>query len=661
MAAVNIPCPECGRLLKLPDRALLGKKGRCGKCGHRFILQEPAAPQFAPVDERESNQFDAANFEFDASEENGSTGDETLVGIAARYIPEEPISRGHVPGTVQAAPPARPAPLPVNEPPPAAEIMPLTAPEPEADADTLARVRQRKKAVERRKKITIGVSAVAVVAVSLGTYFGLTGGQNAKSKKKSRAVAAKVQEAEEEPEGDGALGSEVEAQGATPITLALVPEGARIVVHLRPAELWQTGGSAEEFRACLGPVGVWLEGIIKTKCLLEPAKIEELLVALIPISRDEFDVSYVVRTKSDMKKSELIDKFDGELIDQPRQHYVGPERAYLILDARTFASAPKAMVESLLQSVSGNTVTSEGIQLLLTKTDRKQHFTLLCELEDVRLGTKNLAPANAQKLLEGVVDFFGDDVETIAWSLHLGDADTGGTLHSEVLVRNKLSRAPAKLEGDLKKKLAGLPAEILNIAHKTDPKTIGEKKIVGRFPVMTKIVERSTHFGNGHRLVTMQVELPERAGPNLALGTLFAWNQTTLPDYGQKSSAPTVAAADDPKLPEKIADRLKKKITVDFRRTPLQDAIASIAEDTGVKIKLDGPGMKLAGVTQNEVQTFQMEDVPATDVLYKIIIENTKDKLVLIVDEEKKIATVTSVAVAEDKKLKPFPLKPKGK
>ncbi len=122
------------------------------------------------------------------------------------------------------------------------------------------------------------------------------------------------------------------------------------------------------------------------------------------------------------------------------------------------------------------------------------------------------------------------------------------------------------------------------------------------------------HFTNSHRLVSMNVELPERAGPNLALGTLLTWNQTTLADYGQKSRAPT-NSGDEPKLPDKIADRLKKKITVDYRRTPLQDAIASIAEDTGVKIKLDGPGMKLAGVTQNETQTFQMEDVPASDVL----------------------------------------------
>ncbi|MGE5190883.1 MAG: hypothetical protein ACM3U2_00160, partial [Deltaproteobacteria bacterium] len=461
--------------------------------------------------------------------------------------------------------------------------------------------------------------------------------------------------------------AEQDLQAPKPIALTPVPEGARIVIHLRPADLWQAGGSAEEFRACLGPLGVWLENTIKTRCLLEPSKIEEVLFALIPISRDEFDLACVVRTKNDMKKSELIDKFDGELIDQPRQHYVGPERAFMILDTRTFASAPRSMVDSFVQSAGGASITSDGIQALLPKTDRKKHFTLLCELEDVRLGMKNLAPDNAQKLLEGVLDFLGDDIETIAWSLHLGDAENSDNLTSSLLVRNRLSRSPPKLEADLKKKLAGLPAEILSIARKTDPKKLGEKKIVGRYPAMMKVVQEVTHFNNSHRLVTMQVELPERAGPNLAVGTLFAWNQTTLPDYGKASAAPARPVAAGEKLPDKIADRLKKKISVDFHDDFLFAAMDFIGGEIGVQIKLDGPNMKLVGVTQNERQQFAMENVPATAVLHKILVDKTKDarnpngKLVLIVDEEKKIATVTSADNAKDKNLKPFPLQPAGK
>src|SRR5262249_53212082 len=199
-----------------------------------------------------------------------------------------------------------------------------------------------------------------------------------------------------------------------------------------------------------------------------------------------------------------------------------------------------------------------------------------------------------------------------------GDAENSSNLVCDLLVRNRLTRSPPKLEADLKKKLAGLPAEILNIAQKTDPKKIGDKKIVGRFPAMTKVVQELTHFNNSHRLVTMQVELPERAGPNLALGTLLAWNQTTQPDYGKTKSARASPATVEAKLPDKFTDRLKKKITVEFRRTPLEDAIAAIAEEAGLTIKIDGPGLKDVGVTQNQPQTFAMENTPASAVLHRL-------------------------------------------
>ena len=38
---LRIPCPKCGAELKLPDRSMLGRTGKCPKCAHRFTLTEP--------------------------------------------------------------------------------------------------------------------------------------------------------------------------------------------------------------------------------------------------------------------------------------------------------------------------------------------------------------------------------------------------------------------------------------------------------------------------------------------------------------------------------------------------------------------------------------------------------------------------------------------
>jgi hypothetical protein len=664
MPAIDIPCPECGRLLKIPDRSMLGRKARCGKCQHKFILQErtvaPAAPRTQLANAQSSRaQAPAAPMQFESSDGDEDDNDRTMMGVAARFITPELRAALQAPVAAPVAPQVaapRPAP-PVVEAPFAPDALALSTAEADAEVDNVARVRERKQAAKRRQQIVMGASAAGIVVVALALYAGFSGKGSARPGKKGPAHVAKAVADEETDDDSGDAENTEKSTRVEPILLSPVPEGARIVINLRPADLWQAGGTAEEFRACLGPVGVWLEQVIKTQCILEPSKIEELLFALIPISRDSFDFAFVVHANSDLKKSELIDKIDGELIDEPRQHYVGPERAWMIVDSRTFASAPKSMVDSFVQSAGGSAVTSEGIQALLAKTDRKKHLTLLCELEDVRLGTGTLVPANVQHLLEGIVDFFGDDVETVAWSLNLGEASSATKLTSELYVRNRLSRSPPKLEADLKKKLAALPAQVLELVYKTDPKKIGEKKIVGRYPMMTKIVEQKTHFSNSHRLVSMNIELPERAGPNLALGTLFTWNQTTLPDFGKSSSAPS-SPGDGQKLPDKIADRLKKKITVDFRNDFLYAAINFISDETGVTIKLDGPGMKMVGVTQNERQQFAMEDAPATAVLAKIL--NAK-KLVLIVDEENNVATVTSNFTADEKKLKPFPLEAAGK
>src|SRR5262249_45817709 len=44
----RIPCPRCGVELRLPDRKLLGKNGKCPKCGHRFVLAEPKPAEPGP-------------------------------------------------------------------------------------------------------------------------------------------------------------------------------------------------------------------------------------------------------------------------------------------------------------------------------------------------------------------------------------------------------------------------------------------------------------------------------------------------------------------------------------------------------------------------------------------------------------------------------------
>lgn len=649
MARLEIACPKCGQRLKVPDRSLLGRKARCGKCAHKFVMQESAVRSKGEAAKPVSSGSFEAPLEFADLKANASRGE-----AAERPAKQKTQRLKLEPDTVPAVA-SHPIEFPSLETDDAAPFEGIDlSPVVDSDAELFSR-RRFQSSNNRRLQSLIGIGVVLLLAGGAAAYFVVARPNSAKVGPSS-ATTARV---EADAPASGVVRHErvPSPTRGKPLSLQYVPMGARIVVHLRPADLWEPGSSGEEFRACLGPLGIWLESQINTFCLVEPAKIEEVLFGLIPASRETFDVAAVVRTRHDVKRSELLNKINGELVDQPRPHYLTDKTAYLLPDARTIAIAPRELASSMLESVDGGGVTSEGIQALLARTDRDRHFTLLAELEDVRIGVDSLAPANARSLLNAVVDFFGENVETVAATFHLGDPDEERDLFAQVLVRNRVTRSPPHLRDDLQKQLSRLPTEMLQVVNRTNPRKLGEKRIVGRFPIMTKVVEQSSVFEVNRRLVSLECRLPERAGPNLALGALLTWNQTTLPEYGRSPTISSTAGASPSTLPGTIAERLQKKIDVEFRDDFLYVAIDFIGEETGVEFKLDGAGMKRAGITQNEKQKFTLEKTPAIAILDRIL---TPRKLVLIVDEQKKVATITGAEEAADKKLQPFPLKSAG-
>jgi gluconolactonase len=118
---------------------------------------------------------------------------------------------------------------------------------------------------------------------------------------------------------------------------------------------------------------------------------------------------------------------------------------------------------------------------------------------------------------------------------------------------------------------------------------------------------------------------------------------TTATDYWHRQA---IAA-------QSISERLMKKISVDFKNEFLSSAVAVVSRETDVRITIDGPGMKMVGVTQNERQQFKFENVPATVVLARML---NRKMLVLVVDDENDRAIITSRAAPAAQGLKLLPL-----
>lgn len=629
--------------MKLKDASLLGKTGRCPKCAHRFLLENPAE------DEVQMELVEAP------APIVRSQGAQPKVGTSAQWVPDAP--GGH----------ATTLPQLTSETP----ALPLSIPIGVAGSDPLSRLKRkrRKRSLPQLVVMCCGLAVLLAGAAwgwqNYGNALTAPGPSKLAGKKNGKPPAPADNAGEQAVEDDmgmdvGENGNELGRPTAgKPIELLWIPSGARIVINLRPAELWKAGELGEgEFIAGLGPLGLWMASQMESFVFAKPSQIEELLVCLIPGARGTPpDVAVVVRRLPDQKfkKSELIEKFAGQAIETGPVKYYANEKWAMVLrpDMQTYAIGPASMAAEITRSSENPNPTDTGIEELLAKTDRKLHFTVLCTPTDLKIHGEFLAPPNAQVFLQSIADWIAndDEAEAVAFSFHL----TPNQFFAQMLARNSAIVKTPKLAKSFQSRLESTPQRILETIRLMNPQQIGPRKVIGRVPAMTKVVQLGTKFQTGNRLVSMTFAGPERAGPNLALGTLLAWDESTRTNLdGSAASGTTVATT---QVKKSLKELLKTKIDVDFRRSPLEDAFLYIAGEAKFDLYVDGDALKAAGYTKNMPQTFQDESITASAALAKIISTGKYDKMCFVIDESKNLVTVTTRQKAEDTKLTIYEMK----
>jgi hypothetical protein len=625
MISIQIPCPECGSELRLRDRSMLGRMGKCPKCGNRFILEEP----------------DEVELEL-ADKPKPAAQPQPRVGAAPKRESER-------------AAPVAPAFLPEAEPAPTLAFAPA------AGIDPLQPVKQTRRKRRKKNKVPFILGAFSLVCiVGLVAMFGMSPASSAKPQRKPGKVAQKHDaESAESTDDDNGDPVEQETEVAAgkvkgrPIELFNLPTGSSVVVNLRPAELWSAREG--EFIACLGPLGTWLESTLKTVCQEEPKNIEECLLAVIPgIRGTPPDFAAVVHLKNEMKKSDLLERFGGERMDDVPGgvYYVAGDKAYVLRDLKTYAVGPVKSAKEMVEAREYSNPTPAGIDELLPRSDRSKLISMIFVPKDVRLHSEFLAPAIAQPFLQNAIDWISndDEVESVLWSVELEPK-----FHSEIVLRNARSTRPPALARAFDKKLQETPHRILDAVEMMNPVQVGRRKIIGRVPAMSKVFALQTRVAVGKRnesFALLTTELPERAGPNLALGTLLAWDESTRTNFNKpKPKGPDKSEGNVPAL---IADRLKTKIDVDFRRTPLFEAFDYIGAEAKFPVKIDGDALKAAGYTKNMTQTFKLDGASAAAAMEQIIVGNKYDKMCIVVDEKNKEVLVLTLDVAAKKQLTPY-------
>ena len=665
MATIVIPCPECGSELRLRDRKLLGRRGKCPKCEHRFILEEP--------DEVELELADTSS-----------------VGVGAQWVPDS--------GAGSSSEGMEFEEIPESEVMAAAIASDVSSHTTNAGREKMKQLKTRKKKQLKMQIIIGGVIAVALA----GTVFGLKSMYYSPQKKDSaeekyspeaiaKANNAQLIRTEKNEKGENVVvlrkGPQADekwqadtakmrnqsdlASGASPtsgkkITLNYMPDGVDVVINLHPSIIWGDAPHMQEFRGCLGPFASWLEAKITELTKFEPKQIEELTIGMI-LEGYGFEPSLclLVRLVEPAKKSELI-KLWGAAPNRDHGYpiYVGTKYAFILDDQdalKTFGMAPSLFAEEMIQHKQGTLGIQPGLEQLLLETDRDRHVTVLFQPKDLRVNQEFLVPEKLRPLLNAMLNWFGDEVETVSWSIHLGDPNANRPFFSELLLRNNvgLAQKPEYLHKKLTKKLKDLPVKIADLAKKMNPKTVGFRQIIGRFPAMLEDYRLKTAAGVGdrERFLQLTTVLPERAGPNLAAGLLLTWDEAMRTDFSAASTT-TVAVNTNQQpsnLPGSLVDRLNMPIEIEFNRTPLQEAFAYIGQESKVQFEIDGDALKFSGFTKNMPQSQKMGMVTGFAAI-KAIVEQY-DGMCISIDQANKKVIVLTLQFAEQKGLIPYQFK----
>ena len=636
-----IRCPKCNKGLKLKDPAKLGKKARCPKCKHVFIMQAPA-PE-SDDDSEDEIQMELAQ---PAAPPQPAEG-ETMVGTGGHWVPDSAPA-----GQAPAAPaPQAPGQMPFTPEPQAPGQFPGVATAPQVQPQTLDQVAEqnlggvaalnevkRKGAKRRRATIIAGVlTAFAVVGVVYAA-------KSFKEKEDERIAQQKEPKKDQDLadrkadlENQRQLAEAASPTDGEPISTKMLPLGCKVIISIRPADLWAEGSKGQEFVYCLGPFGEWIAKEIERVCLYPPAEIEHAVIGIITNQRGEVPkCAAVVRLKEDQKKSELITKFGTQSDEYGYPVYLNEDQdqAAVIKDLRTIAIAPFSAAEELSTSVEWANPQSDGIDAIIQQTDADRHMTVVFEPVVLAGHRETMFHKDTGDLIEHSLRFFNDvEIESVAWSMHLSDRK----FFSEILMRNTTDIKEHLLTKEMKKKLKQIPFDLVSMVELMNPQQVGRRKLIGRFPAMMQTFSNATIDGIGERYTQLTTQLSDRAAPNLALAGLLTWDEAVKTDF---SKAVPQQIDTGSKLPDLMVDRLKMKIDVEFNREPLKDAFAYIADECKVKSVVNGDALKDKGYTQNMPQTFAMQDSGLAAI--KQIISQYDDMCLVLLNEDSKEFLITT-------------------
>ncbi len=277
-------------------------------------------------------------------------------------------------------------------------------------------------------------------------------------------------------------------------------------------------------------------------------------------------------------------------------------------------------------------------KMLQTSTDRERMLTLVTTGDMLATAGQGLllGPAAAIKdifdWLLSTSDSADPTVEMIPaelpkvvlFSCHLSE-DFFAELRYSNLEAGPDSTLPAEA---IRQRLGLVPKKINRAIIELHPSDYSTK-VLTEFPDQVDALEKFTRVGVVDRQVVLRSYLPAAAAPNLMLATYLC----LLENYsGPAAVGGGAVAVVQNAAPASAAEALKKKITLSFPRNTLEVAMQMMADEIKTPIKIIGPDLQIDGITKNQSFGLEEKDVPAIEILYKILKQANPDgKLIYVI------------------------------
>ena len=411
---------------------------------------------------------------------------------------------------------------------------------------------------------------------------------------------------------DGQQLWEPSTQG-TPVNLSWVAPGAALLVHVRPSELLAMEEGRRLFQA-LGPAFQAGRTSWEISSGIHLEQVREVVIGFHANAGDMPRTSWVLRLSAPLDDSVVAgwgvaseaDDGMGRLFRRGNQTILVPHQEK---DPVVVMGSDDEIEAVLLNHGVAPALRNEWEQLVAS-SDRERHFTMVATPQFFFTDGKPLMEGHRAKMLDPLSWFWGDKLQAVATSIHLGD-----TFYWEYRAIAQLDHAPDKVAIRLEQRLEEIPRRVTEYFFSLDPLPYW-RELALRYPFMIRELQQHARVGYEGNEVIANGYLPLYAAHNLVLGTELAMVSNA------RSSTATLSST-SPVEPMSLREYLKEKeLDLEFSQQSLEFAIQDLQQELNdsqgpsVSIEIAGDDLKRDGITRNQqITNFQVDKMAVADVL----------------------------------------------